>query len=69
MAGSTSSIRKAGASNRRTPPRIPIGRSTEPRTVPGGRGGSFLLVYDANGDKLNDVITGYDAHGFGFGWF
>lgn len=38
-------------------------------TVPGGRGGSFLLVYDVNGDKRNDVITGYDAHGYGFGWF
>lgn len=38
-------------------------------TVPGGRGGSFLLVYDVNGDKRNDIITGYDAHGYGFGWF
>ena len=38
-------------------------------TVEGGRGGSFLLVYDVNGDKRNDVITGYDAHGYGFGWF
>jgi len=38
-------------------------------TLPGGRGGSFLLVYDVNGDKRNDVITGYDAHGYGFGWF
>lgn len=35
----------------------------------GSRGGSFLLVYDVNGDKINDVITGYDAHGYGFGWF
>lgn len=38
-------------------------------TLPGGRGGSFMLVYDVNGDKRNDVITGYDAHGYGFGWF
>jgi hypothetical protein len=35
----------------------------------GARGGSFLLVYDANGDKRNDVITSYDAHGYGFGWY
>lgn len=35
----------------------------------GARGGSFLLVYDVNGDGRNDVITGYDAHGFGFGWY
>jgi hypothetical protein len=38
-------------------------------TKEGGRGGSFLLVYDANNDGRNDVITSYDAHGFGFGWF
>jgi len=38
-------------------------------TSAGGRGGSFLLVYDVNGDKRSDVITGYDAHGYGFGWF
>ncbi len=35
----------------------------------GARGGSFILVYDVNGDKRNDVITGYDAHGYGFGWY
>jgi hypothetical protein len=38
-------------------------------TKEGARGGSFILVYDVNGDKINDVITGYDAHGYGFGWF
>jgi hypothetical protein len=38
-------------------------------TRPGGRGGSFLLVSDVNGDGKNDVITSYDAHGYGFGWF
>lgn len=38
--------------------------------VPSGvRGGSFMYVYDVNGDGRNDVITSYDAHGFGFGWF
>lgn len=35
----------------------------------GARGGSFMLVYDVNGDGRNDVITSYDAHGYGFGWF
>jgi hypothetical protein len=35
----------------------------------GARGGSFILVYDVNGDKRSDVITGYDAHGYGFGWY
>ncbi len=35
----------------------------------GARGGSFMQVYDVNGDKRNDVITSYDAHGFGLGWF
>jgi len=38
-------------------------------TKEGARGGSFILVYDVNGDKLNDVISGYDAHGYGLGWF
>ncbi len=28
-----------------------------------------MYVYDVNGDGRNDVITSYDAHGFGFGWF
>jgi hypothetical protein len=35
----------------------------------GGRGGSFMYVYDVNADGRNDVITSYDAHGFGLGWF
>lgn len=35
----------------------------------GARGGSFILVYDVNGDGRNDVISSYDAHGYGFGWF
>lgn len=33
------------------------------------RGGSFMLVYDVNGDGRNDVVTGYDAHGYGLSWF
>jgi hypothetical protein len=40
-----------------------------PFTPEGERGGSFILVYDVNGDKLSDVITGYNAHGYGFGWY
>lgn len=38
-------------------------------TKEGMRGGSFILVYDVNGDGRNDVISGYDAHGYGLGWF
>ncbi len=38
-------------------------------TPPGVRGGSFMYAYDVNGDGRNDVITSYDAHGFGLGWF
>ena len=34
-----------------------------------GRGGSFMLVYDVNKDGRNDVITAYNAHGFGLSWF
>lgn len=35
----------------------------------GSRGGSFMLVYDVNGDGRNDVITAFDAHGYGLAWF
>ena len=35
----------------------------------GVRGGSFIYVYDVNADGRNDVITSYDAHGFGLGWY
>lgn len=34
-----------------------------------GAGGSVMAVYDVNGDKLNDVVTGLNAHGFGLAWF
>ena len=37
---------------------------------PGGRGGGAqMLVFDVDGDKKNDVVTSYDAHGYGLGWF
>ncbi|NBV84901.1 MAG: VCBS repeat-containing protein [Verrucomicrobia bacterium] len=36
---------------------------------PGSRGGSFMLVYDVNGDGRNDVVTAFDAHGYGLAWF
>jgi hypothetical protein len=32
-------------------------------------GGAEIMVYDVNGDKLNDVVTGLNAHGFGLAWF
>jgi len=35
----------------------------------GMRGGAQMLVYDVNGDKLNDVISGWDAHGYGLAWY
>ncbi len=35
----------------------------------GARGGAQMYVYDVNGDGRNDVITSYDAHGYGLGWF
>jgi hypothetical protein len=34
-----------------------------------GFGGSVMAVYDVNGDKLNDVVTGLAAHGWGLAWF
>jgi hypothetical protein len=40
-----------------------------PFSPEGSRGGSFILVYDVNGDGKNDVISGHDAHGFGLSWY
>ncbi|MBO9565605.1 MAG: VCBS repeat-containing protein [Niastella sp.] len=34
-----------------------------------GAGGAVIGVYDVNGDKLNDVVTSLNAHGFGLGWY
>jgi hypothetical protein len=28
-----------------------------------------MLVYDVNGDGRNDVITSWDAHGYGLAWY
>jgi len=36
---------------------------------PGSRGGAHMVVYDVNGDGRNDVVTSYDGHGYGLGWF
>lgn len=38
-------------------------------TTEGGRGGAQMLVYDINGDGRNDVITSWDAHGYGLTWY
>ena len=32
-------------------------------------GGGEMAVYDVNGDKLTDVVTVLQAHGFGLAWF
>lgn len=32
-------------------------------------GGAVMGVYDVNGDKINDVVTTLNAHGFGLAWF
>lgn len=32
-------------------------------------GGAQILVYDINGDGLNDVFTAKNAHGWGLSWF
>jgi len=40
-----------------------------PFAPPGGRGGAQMFVYDVDGDGRNDVITSYDGHGYGLGWF
>ena len=34
-----------------------------------GAGGAEIGVYDINGDKLADVVTGLQAHGWGLSWF
>jgi hypothetical protein len=34
-----------------------------------GRGGAQMLVFDADGDGDNDMITSMDGHGFGLAWF
>lgn len=33
------------------------------------RGGAQMPVFDVDGDGRNDVVTSYDAHGYGIGWF
>jgi len=35
----------------------------------GGAGGAEMGIYDVNGDKLNDVVTALEGHGFGLAWF
>jgi hypothetical protein len=34
----------------------------------GGAGGAEMGVYDVNGDKLADVVTSLEGHGFGLAW-
>ncbi|MEE2888069.1 MAG: PVC-type heme-binding CxxCH protein [Planctomycetota bacterium] len=34
-----------------------------------GRGGAQMYVYDIDGDGDNDVVSSYNAHGYGLFWF
>jgi hypothetical protein len=34
-----------------------------------GNGGAEMGIYDVNGDKLKDIVTGLSAHGWGLAWF
>ena len=34
----------------------------------GGAGGAEMGIYDVNGDKLNDIVTTLEGHGFGLAW-
>jgi hypothetical protein len=34
-----------------------------------GAGGAEMVVFDVNGDRLNDVVMGLNAHGFGLAWY
>lgn len=34
-----------------------------------GKGGAQMVVYDVNGDGLNDVITAISAHEYGLAWY
>jgi hypothetical protein len=38
-------------------------------TFPFGDGGAQMVVYDVNGDGLNDVITSIKAHEYGLAWY
>jgi hypothetical protein len=38
-------------------------------TFSNDRGGAQMLVYDVNGDGINDVVTAKNAHGWGVSWF
>ncbi len=51
--------RKAGAWKQHKFPFAPVGM----------RGGAHMLVHDFSGDGLNDVVTSWDAHGYGLAWY
>ena len=35
----------------------------------GGKGGAQNLIFDVDGDGLNDIVSAIDAHGWGLAWF
>jgi hypothetical protein len=36
---------------------------------PNSHGGAQMYAYDVNGDRMNDIITSFAAHGFGLVWY
>jgi len=52
--------------NRRSWPYHPFAFGRWSRSSPGG---AEMAVYDVNGDGLNDVVTGLQAHGWGLSWY
>ena len=66
MAALISSRRTAGGNS---PPRWPTIRSGSSTRFTFADAAAQMLVYDVNGDGLNDVITCINAHGYGLSWF
>ena len=62
----TSSTRTPGGNSPPRWPTIRFGPSTRFTFAPAA---AQLLVYDINGDGLNDVITCINAHGYGISWY
>lgn len=51
------------------PPSVSGDPVWEKHPFPFAKAAAQMLVYDVNGDGLNDVITSLDAHGYGLAWY